>query len=198
MYSAYMAMVAINAYVRLNWCTAEFNGINSGTARQPHGLLFSHRHLYLCQTANTVGWRSTNWSAQHGIRAEEMAAVRNHMSVWLAGMSLKIITNKAQCEELAGIIVIKLSACYHLTHKKLHADHIVHGWRPSPCQISTLHLCSSRLLLLVVSSKHKPVSRVISADRSVYTLLFYNILLQSLRFAYRILQKREFHSANIC
>lgn len=50
----------INAYVRLNGCTAEFNGINSGTARQPHELLFSRRHLYLCQTANTVGWRNTN------------------------------------------------------------------------------------------------------------------------------------------
>ena len=47
--------IAINAYVCLNGCTAEFNGITSGTARQPHGLLFGHRHLYLCQTANTVG-----------------------------------------------------------------------------------------------------------------------------------------------
>ena len=39
---------------------------------------------------------------QHGIRIEEMAVIRNHMSVWLAGMRLKIAQIKRNVKSVPG------------------------------------------------------------------------------------------------
>jgi len=100
-------------------------------------------------------------------------------------MSLKIITNKVQCEERAGVMVIKLSACYHLTYKKYMPTILYtaggHRHMPDFCS-SSLFICVYYCYWSVLNVNQFLVLLLLIIRLYIAVL---NILLQSTRFTHR-------------